>query len=131
MTSPRGQEPLEKEENCSLPPEEFTQAGVRSQAHRCPSEPVFRPSGLAACAALQRAGSGMEGVAFMAWGWGVAGEDQADRNMERAAGEQACGGGCSRLRGASRAGMGWEAQFWVIAQKSCLPGAKGGEGAAP
>ena len=37
---------------------------------------------------------------------GLLGEDQADRNVERAAGEKACGGGSSRLRGASRAGDG-------------------------
>lgn len=39
-------------------------------------------------------------------GGGLLGEDQADRNVERVAREQACGGGCSRLRGVSRAGDG-------------------------
>lgn len=37
---------------------------------------------------------------------GLLGEDQADRNVEHAAGEKACGGGSSRLRGESRAGNG-------------------------
>lgn len=109
MTQPGGQEPLEKERKLQAAPrEEFTQSSARSPGPQMPRgaclQTLWPP---AACATLWRAGSGMEVLQSRRVGvGGLLGEDQADRNVERAAGEKACGGGSSRLRGASRAGDG-------------------------
>lgn len=125
--------PGEGKKTAVCPPEEFTQAGVRSPGPQMPLgarlQTLWPP---AACAALQRAGSGMEVLHSWHGGGGLLGEDQADRNMERAAGEQACGGGCSRLRGASRAGDGMGGTVLGDCPRNpAFRVPKGGEGAAP
>lgn len=65
-------------------------------------------------------------------GGGLLGEDQAGRNVERAAGDQACGGGCSRLRGVSPAGDGMGGTVLGDCPRNpAFRVPKGGEGAVP
>lgn len=117
MTQPGGQEPLEKERKLQSAPWKSSHKPVHDlQAHRCPAEPVFRPSGhqLPVLPSREQAagwrccshGMGVGGC----WGRTKQTETWSARLESRPVGAAAAG-----CVGRAGLGMGWEAQFWVIA----------------